>query len=348
MEGVWFAIVTMMLAVYAVLDGFDFGAGALHRLVARTDLERRTVLAAIGPFWDGNEVWLVAAGGVLFMAFPRLYSAAFSGFYMPLMIVLWLLIFRGISIEFRSHAEDSLAREFWDTVFALSSSLLAVVLGASLGNVVRGVPVEANGEFAMPLFTDFVLGKRPGVFDWYTTLAGLFSLLVLAGHGALFLVWKTTGPVRIRAHALAQKAWIAVLVCWPLLTLVTALIRPELFATLVGRPWSWSLALPTLGGLAGVFHYSTRAKERAAFLSSCAFLLGVLATAMAGSYPVWLRSTLDRADDLTSTNTASGNHALRVGLAWFVVGVSLAAAYFVFVFRIFRGKVTLEEEGQPQ
>ena len=270
MEGVWFAIVTLMLAVYAVLDGFDFGAGVLHRLVARTDAERRTVLAAIGPFWDGNEVWLVAAGGVLFMAFPRLYSAAFSGFYMPLMIVLWLLIFRGVSIEFRSHAEDPLGREFWDTVFAVSSSLLAVVLGATLGNLVRGVPVEATGEFAMPLFNDFLPGKRPGVFDWYTTLAGLFSLLVLAGHGALFLVWKTTGPVHCRAHALARRAWIAVLVCWPLLTLVTALVRPELVTTLAARPWSWCLALPTLGGLAGVFRYSGRGRERAAFLSSCA------------------------------------------------------------------------------
>jgi len=223
-----------------------------------------------------------------------------------------------------------------------------VVLGASLGNVARGVPVEATGEFAMPLFTDFLPGKRPGVFDWYTTLAGLFSLLVLAGHGALFLVWKTTGPVQIRAHALAQRAWIAVPVCWPLLTLVTALVRPELFTTLAARPWSWCLALPTLGGLAGVFRYLARGRERAAFLSSCAFLLGVLATAMAGSYPVWLRSTLDRAHDLTSTNTASGSYALRAGLAWFVVGVSLAAAYFVLVFRIFRGKVALDEEGHSQ
>ena len=348
MEGLWFAIVALMLAVYTVLDGFDFGAGALHRVVARTDLERRTVLAAIGPYWDGNEVWLVAAGGVLFMAFSRLYSAAFSGFYMPLMIVLWLLIFRGVSIEFRSHAGGTLVREFWDTVFAFSSSLLAVVLGASLGNAVRGVPVEATGEFAMPLFTDFLPGKRPGVFDWYTTLTGLFSLLVLTGHGALFLVWKTTGLVQIRAHALAQRAWIAVLVCWPLLTLVTALVRPELFTTLAARPWSWSLAIPILGGLAGVFRYQLRGRERAAFLSSCAFLLGVLATAMAGSYPVWLRSTLDRANDLTSTNTASGNYALRAGLAWFVVGASLAAAYFVLVFRIFRGKVAFDGEGHSR
>ena len=144
MEAVWFAIVSAMLAVYAVLDGFDFGVGILHRLVARTDEERRTVLAAIGPIWDGNEVWLIAAGGVLFMAFPRVYATAFSGFYMALMIVLWLLILRGVSIEFRSHQENPLWREFWDTVFSVASALLAVVFGATLGNLVRGVPARGG------------------------------------------------------------------------------------------------------------------------------------------------------------------------------------------------------------
>src|SRR5437879_8059908 len=143
MEAVWFAIVSAMLTVYVVLDGFDFGVGILHRLVARTDDERRTVLAAIGPVWDGNEVWLVAAGGVLFMAFPRVYSAALSGFYMALMIVLWLLIVRGIAIESRSHQENPLWREFWDTAFSLASALLAVVLGAAMGNMIRGVPLDA-------------------------------------------------------------------------------------------------------------------------------------------------------------------------------------------------------------
>src|SRR5207249_7988598 len=133
----WFAIVAGMLAVYTVLDGFDFGVGILHRLVARTDVERRTVLAAIGPVWDGNEVWLVAAGGVLFLAFPRVYAAAFRGFYLALMIVLWLLILRGVAIESRSHLENPLWREFWDTTFALASALLAVVLGTSLGNLIR-------------------------------------------------------------------------------------------------------------------------------------------------------------------------------------------------------------------
>src|SRR5271163_3448619 len=145
METVWFAIVSAMLTVYVILDGFDFGAGILHRFVARTDEERRTVLAAIGPIWDGNEVWLIAAGGVLFVAFPKVYATGFSGFYMALFIVLWLLILRGVSIEFRSHEENPLWREFWDTVFALASALLAVVFGTALGNIVRGVPLDRTG-----------------------------------------------------------------------------------------------------------------------------------------------------------------------------------------------------------
>src|SRR5713226_1246439 len=198
MAPVWFAIVSGMLAVYVILDGFDFGAGILHRFVARTDEERRTVLAAIGPVWDGNEVWLIAAGGVLFLAFPRVYAVAFSGFYLALMIVLWLLILRGIAIESRSRQENPLWREFWDTIFSVASVFLAVVLGTALGNLVRGVPLDETGVFFIPLFTDFEPGRQPGVFDWYTALVGAFTLCALAGHGALYLVWKTTGAVQAR------------------------------------------------------------------------------------------------------------------------------------------------------
>ena len=205
MEAVWFAIVSAMLAVYAVLDGFDFGAGIVHRLVARTDEERRTVLAAIGPVWDGNEVWLIAAGGVLFMAFPRVYATAFSGFYLALMIVLWLLILRGVAIEFRSHQDHPLWREFWDTVFSLASVLLAVVFGTTLGNLVRGVPLGKQGLPGMPLFTDFLPGREPGILDWYTGLVGLFTLAALAGHGALYLGWRTAGPVRERSLGLRPE-----------------------------------------------------------------------------------------------------------------------------------------------
>jgi cytochrome d ubiquinol oxidase subunit II len=347
METILFALVAAMLAVYVVLDGFDFGVGTLHRFVARTDGERQTVLAAIGPVWDGNEVWLVAAAGVLFMGFPRVYSAAFSGFYMALMVVLWLFIVRGIAIESRSRQENPLWREFWDTAFALSSALLAVVLGTALGNMIRGVPLDATGFFYIPLFTDFQPGVRPGIFDWYTTLVGVFTLAVLAGHGALYLVWKTTGPVQARSAAWARKIWLAVLPLWVLVTLATAWVQPETYTNLLGRPWSWGLVLVMLGGLCGVYPYLSRGRELAAFLSSSAFILGLVATTLAGIYPNWLRSTLDPAHSLTAANTASGSYALQVGLVWWSIAMALAGGYFVYLFRSVRGKVRsgAEEHG---
>jgi len=339
METVWYVIVSAMLAVYLVLDGFDFGVGILHRFVARTDDERRTVLAAIGPVWDGNEVWLVAAAGVLFMAVPRVYSAAFSGFYMALMMVLWLLILRGVAIESRSHLENPLWREFWDTVFSLSSALLAVVLGASLGNMVRGVPLDSTGFFAIPLFTNFQPGVQPGIFDWYTTLVGLFTLCVIAGHGALYLVWKTTGPVQVRSAACAGKIWLAVLPLWVVVTLATAWLRPEIFTNLLARPWSLGFVLLMLGGLWGVFHFLSRGRELTAFLSSSSFLLGLLATTMIGNYPIWLLSTLDPTISLTAANSAAQTYALQVGLVWWSIGMALAGGYFVYLYHSVRGKV---------
>jgi cytochrome d ubiquinol oxidase subunit II len=345
MDAVWFAIVWGMLAVWVVLDGFDFGVGVLHRLVARTDQERRTVLAAIGPVWDGNEVWLVAAGGVLFLAFPRVYSAATSGFYLALMLVLWLLILRGVAIESRSREQNPLWREFWDTIFALSSAMLAVVLGTALGNVVRGVPLDGTGWFALPLFTDFQPGAWPGVFDWYTTLVGAFTLCLLTGHGALYLAWKTTGPVQTRSQAWARRAWLAALPLWALVTLATVWLRPEIFTHLLARPWALGFVLLMLGGLGGVAYSLRRGRELAAFLSSSCFLLGLLGATMAGQYPVWLRSTLDRARSLTAPNTAADGYALQVALVWITIGLALAAAYFVNLFRSFRGKVDSHSEG---
>jgi cytochrome d ubiquinol oxidase subunit II len=345
MEAVWFAIVSGMLAVYTVLDGFDFGAGILHRFVARTDEERRTVFAAIGPVWDGNEVWLIAAGGVLFLAFPRVYAASFSGFYLALMIVLWLLILRGVAIESRSRQENPLWREFWDTTFALASALLAVVLGMSLGNVVRGVPLDATGSFFIPLFTDFKPGVRPGVIDWYTALVGVFTLCALAGHGALYLVWKTTGPVFVRSRVWACRTWLAVLPLWLIVTVATAWLRPEIYTALPKNAWFLAFVVLMLGGVAGVFYFLARGRELAAFLSSSAFLLGLLAATMAGIYPVWLRSTLDPAYNLTAANSAAQSYGLRIALVWWAVGMALAAAYFVNLYRSTRGKVDVHADG---
>ena len=342
MEAAWFVIVSGMLAAYAVLDGFDFGVGAIHRIVARTDEERRTVLAAIGPIWDGNEVWLIAAGGVLFMAFPNVYATAFSGFYMALMVVLWLLILRGVAIELRSHQDHPLWREFWDTVFMLASALLAVVFGTTLGNLIRGVPLEKEGLRGMPLFTNFLIGREPGILDWYTALVGLFTLAALAVHGALYLAWRTTGPCGSVAWPSRVRRGRPRLSCGSPPRPPPLWVRPEVFSGLASRPWALPFVAVAIAGAWGVFRFPRRGRELAAFLSSSAFLFGMLAATLAGQYPFWLRSTLDPSHSLTALNSASDHYGLRVALTWWPVGIALVAVYFTFLFRWMWGKVGVE------
>ncbi len=328
MIGLWYALVASMLTVYVVLDGFDFGAAALHLFVARTDRERREVLAAIGPVWDGNEVWLIAGGATLFFAFPQAYAVGFSGFYLPLMLVLWLLILRGISIELRSHLHDLLWRQFWDAVFSLSSALMAVVLGAALGNVLRGVPIDAGGTFMAPWFTNFRVRGQAGVLDWYT--------------GSLFLAFRNDGPVRERALQAARRLWPLVAALGALSIVATELVRPEIYRQLLARPWAWPLALLSFAGLAGAF--LLRGRDLPAFLCSCAFLAGTLAATAAGMFPLLLPSTLDPALSLTAAKAAAGAHGLRVGLVWWLPGMTLVIAYTTYIFRTtLRGKAIVPE-----
>ena len=195
---------SVLLTGYVVLDGFDFGAGALHLFVARTDAERRQVLAAIGPFWDGNEVWLLAAGGALFVGFPRILASGISGFYFAIFLVLWCLILRGISIELRSHVKDTVWRKTWDMGFGVASVLLPVFFGAALGNLIRGVPLNKEGWFELALFTDFTATPPVGILDWYTVLVGVFALAALVAHGGTYLSWKTDGAVQERSRRAAR------------------------------------------------------------------------------------------------------------------------------------------------
>lgn len=334
-----------MLAVYVVLDCFDFGAGILYLIVARTDEERRTVLVAIGPVWDGNEVWLLASGGVLVFAFPRAYSAGFSGFYMPLMMALWLLVLRGLSIELRTHQPHPLWRSFWDGTFTFSSVLMAIVLGAALGNVIRGVPLDATGFFAGPLFTDFRPGPHPDVLDWYTVLVGVFALTVLAGHGTLYLIWKTAGAVQERSRSAAGTIWMGVVLLGVIATVATARVQPRLNANLLAQPWTWLLVILIIGGLAELFTCLSRKRELPAFLSSAVFIVSMLGATAAGLYPDLLVSTLDPAFNPSIDNARAGLLSLRAGLIWWVIAILLATGYFVYLFRSFRGKVTVESEG---
>lgn len=345
MHTTWFVIVSLMMATYVVLDGFDFGAGILHLFVAKKDDERRTVLAAIGPLWDGNEVWLLAGGGVLFFAFPKVYAAGFSGFYLPLMMVLWLLIMRGVSIEFRHLEKSPLWRSFWDGVFFLSSSLMAIVLGAALGNVIRGVPLSREGYFSGPLFTDFQLGPQPGVLDWYTVLAGVFTLAVLAMHGALFLRMKADAEVRDRSTAIAKKLYWAILVLGILATIATSRVQPALFKAVGERPICWLFVAGIIASLIAIPVTLKKDGEGSPFLASCGFIASMLAATAFGLYPTMLRSTLDPAADLTIQNAAAGPLNLQVGLGWWAIAITLAIIYFINLFRSFRGKVVLGMDG---
>ena len=346
METLWFWLVSVMVAIYVVMDGFDFGAGILHLVVAKTNEERRQVLGAIGPLWDGNEVWLLAGGGSLFLAFPKVLASGFSGFYLAMWLVVWSLMLRGISIEFRSHVQDGLWRHFWDATFAVSSVLLPVLLGAALGNVLRGVPLDGTGYFSMPLWTDFQLGPQPGILDWYTVLIGVFALVTVTAHGALFLAWKTEGPVHLRTKHLAPRLWLLVLVVWVAASAATTRVNPAILHNLPGAPLAWIAILLYLAGLGLVFLGLGRERYLLAFLGSGAFILGLLAASAACVFPVMLRSTLNSAFDLTALNASVGGHGLRTGLVWWLLGFPLALGYVAFLFRFHRGKVAAAEEGE--
>ena len=342
----WFAIVAVMLTLYVVLDGFDMGAGTLHLLVARRDGERRQVLAAIGPYWDGNEVWLLAAGGALFVAFPRALAAGLSGFYFAIFLVLWCLILRGVAIEFRSHVAHPLWRSFWDAVFAGASALLAVFFGAALGNLLRGLPLDAAGWFSLALFTDLSARPPVGILDWYTVLVGVYALLALAAHGAAYLAWKTDGPVQERSRALRGRLAPAVVAMWPVLTAATLAVDPALFANFAGRPLAWLAALVALAGAGTLLAGGLRRADRAAFLGSCAFLAGLLGATAASVFPVMLRAVGDPALSLTARDAGNDPQGLRAALGWWLVGFPLAVLYFVMLFRLHRGKAVAPREGE--
>jgi cytochrome d ubiquinol oxidase subunit II len=333
MPALWYALVALMLTVYVVLDGFDFGAGIAHLFVARRDEERRLVLAAIGPVWDGNEVWLVASGGVLVFAFPRAYAAAFSGFYLPLMIVLWLLVIRGLSIELRGQWANPLWRAFLDASFAFSSTVLALVLGVALGNIVRGVPLGAEGSFAAALFGD------GGALDAYTVLVGLFAVAALGAHGAAYLAWKCEGDVYARSRVALARALPLVGALVVIVTLATWRVQPALLSSFARRPWAWPLPLAVVAALVVAWRASKGGRDRAAFLATSALLVSLLGATALSLYPVILRSTVDARFDVTAPAAATGHHGLAWGLTWWLPALALAVAYFVYLFRSFAGKV---------
>ncbi|MBI4417642.1 MAG: cytochrome d ubiquinol oxidase subunit II [Ignavibacteriales bacterium] len=340
METTWFALVAFMLAMYVILDGFDLGTGIIHFLAARNADERRILLRAIGPVWDGNEVWLLAAAGTLYFAFPLLYASSFSGFYLPLMIVLWLLMLRGLGIEFQHQVHNPLWKSFWHVVFSFASILLTIFFGAALGNVVRGVPLNADGYFFEPLWTTFTVVPEAGILDWFTVLMGLVAFFVLTNHGSNYIALKTVDPIRTRAHTLARASWWGILITSVAALIATSSIHPEIWSNYTTYPWGWIFPLTGLAGLLGMWHFNRRESDLIAFLSSGAFIAGMLGATAFGLYPRVLPASTDPAYSLTVFNTRAQEYGLQVGLVWWLIGMVFVAGYFYYVYRTFRGRIT--------
>ena len=338
----WFWIVAVMIAAYVVLDGFDLGVGILSPFLARSDEDRRTLVRSIGPVWDGNEVWLLAGGGTLYFAFPLLYASSFSGFYLPLMIVLWLLIMRGASIELRMHIDHAVWRSFFDGLFFVASSLLAIFFGAALANVIRGVPLGADHYFFLPLWTNWRVSAEPGILDWYTVIGGVVALVALATHGALWLVVKAPGELEARARHAASRLWIALLLITFISLPATIAVRPAVLTNYEMHPVLFLIPALVVATLVGMLAFTRQRKPLAAFVSSCLYLVFMLVGAAVGLYPTLLPSSTDPARNITIADALAGSHSLHVGLVWWSIGLVLALGYFITSYRLFRGKVAAE------
>ncbi len=342
METTWFMIVAFMLVAYVVLDGFDIGAGIVHYIIGRNDRERAASIRAIGPVWDGNEVWLLATGGTLYFAFPALYSAAFSGFYLPLIMVLWLLIMRATGIELRHQLDNHLWTSFWDFVFALSSILLAIFYGAALGNVIRGVPLDATGYFFEPLFTHWGTTGDTGILDWFTVLSGVVAFTALMIHGATWQAMKLEGEMNARARKVTDIAWYA-LVAVTIASLIAVInVRPTLLDNYYAQPIGWLIPIVVIASLGAIKYFNGRGQDKEAFLASSVYLAMMLGGAVFGLYPNVLPA-LDPQYSLTVHNAKAGAYGLSVGLVWWTIGIIIALGYFAFLFRTFKGKVPVED-----
>ena len=346
MAEVWFGLLCFTLIVFVVLDGWDIGAGMLHWVAAKTSAERREIVAAIGPLWSWHEVWLVAFGGTFLLAFPKVMATSFAGFYLALWFVLWSFILRGMSLEVGGHIDDRLWRSWWDFVFAVSNVLLAVLFGAALGNVIRGVPLDESGKFSMSLFTHFGVRGRVGILDWYTVSVAVLTTVLLAAHGATYLRLKTVGLLHQRSQRLARQLWATACVLLAAVSLQTWVVRPAMYQAMGQRPLAW-LAIAVLGAGAWALVTGLRGTaERRAFVGSCAVIVGLLAGAAVSVFPVMLHSTLAPEHSITAYNGAAPAHGLAMALIWWPVAFVLAVTYLIVIMREYSGKVRPTEDTQ--
>ncbi|PWJ55060.1 cytochrome d ubiquinol oxidase subunit II [Dyadobacter jejuensis] len=350
MEIFWFMVLMTMLGIYVILDGYDFGAGIVHLLFTKSEEERKAVTNAIGPFWDANEVWLIASGGVLFFAFPTLYASAFSGFYLPLMLVLWLLIFRAVGLELRGQVHNRLWERLWDRAFGVASLLLALFFGAALGNVVRGVNLGMveNGistqephYFFLALWnpTFDPLAAHQGVIDWFTLLLGIVAVVTLTIHGANWIILKTSSSLNERLKVIIFRLNFALLILVIISAGLWHYVKPFPLTNLRTHYWLWIFPLIGLVGLLGQFRIKQFKKDGTGFFFSTLFILGSFSTTVASLFPTLLPSTNGVNPSLTIEGVAADEYGLSVGVYWFVIAAILVVSYFIIQFRVFRGKM---------
>lgn len=329
---VWFGLVGLLLTGYAILDGFDLGAGALH-LFTKTDTERRLVLNAIGPVWDGNEVWLVTGGGALFAAFPAAYATVFSGFYSAFMLLLACLIVRAVAIEFRSKQPMAWWRALWDVSFSVSSLLASLLIGVALGNIAWGIPLDAQGEFA---------GTFLGLLHPYALLVGVTTAALFMMHGAIYLIMKTEGALHQRLRQWVQPTMICFILSYALTTLATAVYAPHMLRHIQAQPALFLLPVAAALAIANIPREIYRGRDHLAFVSSCAAIAALLALFGVGIFPDIVRSAPHPEHSLTIYNAASSPKTLRIMLIIALLGMPMVVAYTVAIYWIFRGKVKLD------
>jgi cytochrome d ubiquinol oxidase subunit II len=336
---IWYVILSFTLVMFVVLEGFNIGAGMLRHVVGTTQAERRMVIEAIGPLWPWHEVWLVGFGGTLLLAFPNILAASFAGFYLALFLLLWSLLLRGVSLEVGGHLADPLWRAAWHFIFVASNLLLALLIGAALGNVLRGVPLNAGGEFALTLFTNFRPYGNVGILDWFTASVAVFMVVVLAAHGATGLVLKTEGPVHDRSLIIAKNLWNLTLALLVIITIESWWVRPELFSGMLHQPFGWLGVILVFSGIICALTGLLGAREHRAAIGSSLFIAGLLIAGAAGVFPVMLRSTLAPEDSLSAYQNAAEGHGLAVALVWWPISAVFSVVYFSFFSRQFAGKV---------
>jgi cytochrome d ubiquinol oxidase subunit II len=332
---IWYCLIFALFAGYAVLDGFDLGVGVLHLFAGRTDNERRLVLNSIGPVWDGNEVWLVVAGGALFAAFPYVYATVFSGFYLALIILLLALVFRAVAIEFRSKRPQRWWRQTWDVAFFAASVLVALLLGIALGNIIAGIPLDADGNYAGTFFQ---------LLNPYSILAGIATVALFMMHGSIYLVLRTEGDLRERARYLANRCMIFFVFMYVLVTMATLLYVPRMGTHMKDRPWLLAAPLLTLLAIANVPRQMTNKHQYGyAFISSCAAIIGLIALVAIGMFPDLVPSSSTAHRSLTLYNASSTSGTLKIMLIVALIGMPLVSSYTVAVYWLFRGKVRLNK-----